>query len=145
MTRSLFLPMIDSSAIMSAIFSRIDSRTFWRWRRRSPAERSERSASEIRYSRNIVSPPLMVTSASHFDAVAEAGFLRFAQNDTKSRVHSKIILQGVAGFSRCSLFFWRTFPEAGFLRFAQNDTKIRLDLETYERLLWLGAQVSPFG
>src|SRR6266478_4171341 len=45
-TRSLFLPMIDSSAIMSAIFSRIDSRTFWRWRSRSPAERSERSAGD---------------------------------------------------------------------------------------------------
>src|SRR5713226_1248034 len=55
MTLSLFLPMIDSSAMMSAIFSRIDSRTFWRWRKRSPAERSERSDSVGRYSRKMVS------------------------------------------------------------------------------------------
>src|SRR6266478_3869598 len=39
-------PMIDSSAMMSAMFSRIDSRTVSRWRARSPAERSLRSALE---------------------------------------------------------------------------------------------------
>src|SRR5262245_40231380 len=39
-------PMIDSSAMMSAMFSRIDSRTFSRCLARSPAERSLRSASE---------------------------------------------------------------------------------------------------
>src|SRR6266404_9718307 len=39
-------PMIDSSAMMSAMFSRIDSRTLSRWRARSPAERSLRSALE---------------------------------------------------------------------------------------------------
>src|SRR6185437_982316 len=54
-TRSRSLPMIDSSAMMSAIFSRIDSRTFWRWRARSPAERSECSASERLYSRKMLS------------------------------------------------------------------------------------------
>src|SRR5579875_1039525 len=55
MMRSRSLPIIDSSAMISAILSRISSRTFWRWRRRSPAERSERSASEGRYSRKIAS------------------------------------------------------------------------------------------
>src|SRR5713101_4253049 len=49
MTLSLFL------AMMSAIFSRIASRTFWRWLKRSPAERSERSDSVGRYSRKMVS------------------------------------------------------------------------------------------
>src|SRR5262244_1032611 len=39
-------PMIDSSAMISAILSRIDSRTFRRCRARSPAERSLRSASD---------------------------------------------------------------------------------------------------
>ena len=48
MMRSRSFPMMDSSAMMSAMFSRIDWRTFWRWRRRSPAERSDRSASEGR-------------------------------------------------------------------------------------------------
>src|SRR5213593_3433030 len=46
-------PMIDSSAMMSAMFSRIDSRTFRRWRARSPAERSLRSASECSNGRKI--------------------------------------------------------------------------------------------
>src|SRR5438128_444237 len=46
MILSRAFPMIDSSAMMSAMFSRIDSRTFRRWRPRSPAERSLRSASD---------------------------------------------------------------------------------------------------
>jgi hypothetical protein len=38
--------MMLSSAMMSAMFSRIDFRSFSRWRLRSPALRSERSASD---------------------------------------------------------------------------------------------------
>src|SRR5262245_36130909 len=54
-TRSRFCPMMDSSAMMSAMFSRIDSRTFMRCRARSPAERSLRSASDGAYGRNMAS------------------------------------------------------------------------------------------
>src|SRR5213082_1959781 len=46
MTLSRSFPMIDSSAMMSAMLSRIDSRTLRRCLARSPAERSLRSASE---------------------------------------------------------------------------------------------------
>src|SRR5262245_46175753 len=53
MTLSLFLPMMDSSATRSTMLSRIDSRTFWRWRWRSPALRSERNESDWEYGRNI--------------------------------------------------------------------------------------------
>src|SRR4029077_7264707 len=55
MTRSRFCPMMDSSAMMSAMFSRIDSRTFMRCRARSPAERSLRSASDGAYGRKMAS------------------------------------------------------------------------------------------
>src|SRR5262245_11417925 len=55
MMRSRFCPMMDSSAMMSAMFSRMDSRTFRRWRARSPAERSLRSASDGAYGRKMAS------------------------------------------------------------------------------------------
>src|SRR3972149_5991623 len=45
MMRSRSFPMIDSSAMMSAMLSRIDWRTFWRCRSRSPAARAPRSGS----------------------------------------------------------------------------------------------------
>src|SRR4029078_4566288 len=50
----LSLPMIDSSAMMSAMLLRIASRTFWRWRRRSPALRSLRWPEEELYGQKIV-------------------------------------------------------------------------------------------
>src|SRR5512132_1991003 len=53
MTRSRLCPMIDSSAMMSAMLSRMDSRIFDRCRARSPAERSLRSASDGAYGRKI--------------------------------------------------------------------------------------------
>ena len=46
MIRSLSRPMIDSSEMMSAMLSRIASRSLSRWRWRSPALRSDRNASE---------------------------------------------------------------------------------------------------
>src|SRR5215813_15235527 len=55
MTRSRFCPMMDSSAMMSAMFSRIDSRTLSLCRARSPAERSLRSASDGAYGRKMAS------------------------------------------------------------------------------------------
>src|SRR5581483_10478991 len=54
MMRFLSLPMIDSSAMMSAMLLRIASRTFWRWRRRSPALRSLRWPEEELYGRKMV-------------------------------------------------------------------------------------------
>src|ERR1044071_4337010 len=53
MMRFLSLPMIDSSAMMSAMLLRIASRTFWRWRRRSPALRSLRWPEEELYGRKM--------------------------------------------------------------------------------------------
>jgi hypothetical protein len=52
--------MIDSSEMMSAMLSRIASRSLSRWRCRSPALRSERSASEEEYGRKtaIIDPVL---------------------------------------------------------------------------------------
>src|SRR5260370_39273027 len=61
------------------------------------------------------------------DAAPEAGFLRFAQNDTRSRVHSKIILPGSAGFSRCSICVRLTTTLGLSLRLAQNETQRRSD------------------
>src|SRR5262245_10536877 len=54
MIRFLSLPMIDSSAVMSAMLLRIASRTFWRWRKRSPALRSLRWAEDELYGRKMV-------------------------------------------------------------------------------------------
>src|SRR6266850_2639732 len=64
MIRFRSLPMIDSSAMMSAMLLRIASRTFWRWRKRSPALRSLRCPDAGWYGRKIVSTSATVPVAT---------------------------------------------------------------------------------
>src|SRR5437899_1067665 len=64
MTRSRLCPMIDSSAMMSAMLSRMDSRILERCRARSPADRSLRSASDGAYGRKMDSTVRDMKAAS---------------------------------------------------------------------------------
>src|SRR3989344_5926131 len=88
-TLSPLLPIIDSSATISAIFSRIAWRTFCRCRWRSPALRSERNASDCEYGRMVPigSPPFLFVRNAHF----------------KDHVSSLLISQNKKAVQYCSL------------------------------------------
>src|SRR5262249_410184 len=111
MTRSRFCPMMDSSAMMSAMFSRIDSRTFMRCRARSPAERSLRSASDGAYGRNMASV-IRVALAREIRSVLPEVVGRVLEHDVDTAravagleqvLHHGVVLVGLLLVARPSL------------------------------------------